>query len=587
MNNNKHLLKLDATSDKDYFSPISNKALQIMKDKPLGWEFLLFAELLNDYMKECEDVKRDLVYENPLGESIALEDPIQIVNWVQERLRLLKSITYFMTRLINEAYRKAIGEPGQSGDAKHIYYVAKKFIEGYKSIIEWRLKFFTLNVDPTYIKFLNLTSNLASNAIKETEAFVIRFHKEANEIFNSSYKDEEKKVIRFSIDLGIPDSPEFHKESERLINMFDEESPNASDAEDLLDTHKIQYMRSGSRLSQTAYVKSVKMECVMDENCLFEMSELYRKTRKAVYEEATRPLSNNPDRHRKNKEKFKESVEKLCFEAVLSKYCGTDRNTAIDIWHHMWTKNRYAGIRSQIATTEIRDIEKIFDEYDRFSGEDWNIEAAGQNLIKGGLQIHDFLNRKGDFLNKQTIGNIPKLVKIVSVARLLTKFMQSKGLNTPVLSFITNGYSDDDVWAVHGHLMKIGYRSDLTVLHFMMDLGFQVIKPDIVISKIFLDWGWLHMKIPGLPKDLRFEDLQGKGKYGQRFKYTCERMYKPAIDLAREIVSKTKKADLEKDIGWVTNNPIREFDIFLVKYGQQPEKEFGIERTLYKATLIA
>ncbi|MFM8340918.1 MAG: hypothetical protein ACKN9F_01730, partial [Methylomonas sp.] len=122
----------------------------------------------------------------------------------------------------------------------------------------------------------------------------------------------------------------------------------------------------------------------------------------------------------------------------------------------------------------------------------------------------------------------------------------------------------------------------LTVLHFMMDIGFQVIKPDIVISRLFLDWGWLHNEITKLPNDLSFDDLQGRGKYGQRFKYTREKMYKPAINLARKIVLNTKKEDLKNDIGWVTDNPIREFDIFLVKYGQQPEKEFGIERTLYK-----
>jgi len=331
----------------------------------------------------------------------------------------------------------------------------------------------------------------------------------------------------------------------------------------------------------------------VNENDVHDMSELYRKTRKVVYEEATRPLSNNPDIHSKNKKRLKKSVEKLCDDAELRKYRGTDKNTATAIWHHLWTKIRYANILSQIATTEINDIKSVFDDYERFSGEDWNIEVLG-HTFKGGLQVHNFFNRGGYFLNKQTIPNVPKLVKIISVARLLIDFLNNKGTNTAVLNFIKNGYSDEDVWAIHGHLMEIGYRGDLTALHFMMDIGFPVIKPDIVISKLFLDWGWLHKIIPELPKDLHFEDLQAKGKkgkpfkgkYGRRFIYTGERMYKPVINLAREIVSKTKQADLEKDIGWVTGNPIREFDIFLVKYGQQPEKEFGIERTLYEATTM-
>ena len=325
----------------------------------------------------------------------------------------------------------------------------------------------------------------------------------------------------------------------------------------------------------------------MNEDDVREMSEIYRKTRRAVYEEATRPLSNNLDIHRQNRERLTESVVKLCNDADLKKYSGTGKSSATAIWHHLWTKNRYAGIRSQIATTEISDIESLFDDYERFFEADWDIEASGHNVIKGGRQVHDFLNRTGDFANKKTIGNIPKLVKIVSVARRLAKFLGDKNPDAPVLDFIKNGYNDEDIWGIHKHLMEIGYRSDLTVLHFMMDIGFQVIKPDIVISKIFLDWGWLHKKIPELPKDLSFKDLQGKGKYRQSFIYTTEKMYKPIIDLARKIVSKTKQEDLEKDIGWVTCNPIREFDIFLVKYGQKPEKEFGIERTLYDVAALS
>jgi hypothetical protein len=340
--------------------------------------------------------------------------------------------------------------------------------------------------------------------------------------------------------------------------------------------------------------KSKKEERVMNENDLRDMSERYRKTRKAVYEEATRPLSNNPDIHQSNKEKLRKLVEKLGTDSDLKKFCGTDKDTATAIWHHLWTKNRYAGIKSILANAEIKDIKNIFNDYESFAGEDWNIEASGHTLISGGRQVHNFIDKTGVFTGMQTKGYIPKLVSLVSVARQLMDFIYKKKANTPVLDFITNGYSIDKVWDIHGHLMALGYRSDLTVLHFMMDIGFPVIKPDIVISKIFLDWGWFHKIIPELPTDLRFEDLQCKGKkgqpfkgkYGQRFKYTNERMYKPVINLARDIVSKTKQSDLENDIGWVTDNPIREFDIFLVKYGQQPEKEFGIERTLYEASTL-
>ena len=80
MNNPKHLRKSTGTLAEDDISHISIKALQIMTDKQNGWEFLFFAELLNDYMKECENVRRDLLYGNPLGERIPLENPIQVIS---------------------------------------------------------------------------------------------------------------------------------------------------------------------------------------------------------------------------------------------------------------------------------------------------------------------------------------------------------------------------------------------------------------------------------------------------------------------------------------------------------------------------
>jgi hypothetical protein len=150
------------------------------------------------------------------------------------------------------------------------------------------------------------------------------------------------------------------------------------------------------------------------------------------------------------------------------------------------------------------------------------------------------------------------------------------------LNFVTGGHPTSDVWAIHEHLMSIGYTKDLTALHFMMDLGFPVIKPDIVITRLFLEWGWLRMVVPNLPGDLSPDDLRGKGKYRQRFEYVKPNMYKAVIELARQIVGVTSQEELIADTGWATENPLREFDIFTVTYGQVPDNEWGVMRTLYE-----
>lgn len=175
---------------------------------------------------------------------------------------------------------------------------------------------------------------------------------------------------------------------------------------------------------------------------------------------------------------------------------------------------------------------------------------------------------------------MPKLKKIVTVARAFKRYFDEHP-DAAAIEFVTRGMPAGNVWRVHDQLLKAGYTADLTALHFMMDAGFQVIKPDVVISRLLLEWGWLHHAIPSLPADLTRYDLQGEGKYGSRYLYTKPTMYKPVIDLARGIVSDLDVDILVADIGWATNNPMREFDIFVVKAGQLPEREFGIERRLY------
>ncbi len=80
--------------------------------------------------------------------------------------------------------------------------------------------------------------------------------------------------------------------------------------------------------------------------------------------------------------------------------------------------------------------------------------------------------------------------------------------------------------------------------------------------------------------DLTLADLEGQGQYRGRYHYTHPRVYRPIIDLSREIVAGLNPNDLRNDIGWVTGNPLREFDFFLVKSGQMPEPQAGLERRL-------
>ena len=58
----------------------------------------------------------------------------------------------------------------------------------------------------------------------------------------------------------------------------------------------------------------------------------YRSVRRDVYEKATEPIIDWPERHIENKKRLKANILKTCNNADLKRYRGTDEATARLIW---------------------------------------------------------------------------------------------------------------------------------------------------------------------------------------------------------------------------------------------------------------
>ncbi|KAF0146364.1 MAG: hypothetical protein FD156_32 [Nitrospirae bacterium] len=206
--------------DDKALADISPKALQILIERPRGWEYRFFAEVLKDYIEKYEDIRRDLLYGVSYGQRTALKDHLEVADWVSQHLSLILNTLTSSTTLLNEGLPVAFGAPGQPGDAKHIHYIAKRFTDGYKRLIEWRLEFLTLNVDDAFSRLLELTSLMATNAIKEIEDYATYIHKETNHIFDNIDQYKEGTEIKLTLTLTAPDTSEISKELERVRRNF-------------------------------------------------------------------------------------------------------------------------------------------------------------------------------------------------------------------------------------------------------------------------------------------------------------------------------------------------------------------------------
>jgi hypothetical protein len=268
----------------------------------------------------------------------------------------------------------------------------------------------------------------------------------------------------------------------------------------------------------------------IDESCLHKMRTTYRAVRKIVYEKATCPAGGHWSQHEENKRHLRDQIVRICADANLDTVSTPDEPSRLRLWRHLWTKNRYAGIRAATASKEIEDIASIFCDYRAFASPEWDLVSKGQEALlhQSGEMIRHFMKRTGPFGGKPTVGNVPKLGKIVSVARAFATYVDEHPYALPI-SFATGSNNPADVWSVHNHLMGLGYTADLTALHCMMDLGFEVIKPDIVISRLFFPRsksGWstaltrsvtkrLSRRIrpswrPCFPRPIRFSSKRGR-----------------------------------------------------------------------------
>jgi hypothetical protein len=167
-----------------------------------------------------------------------------------------------------------------------------------------------------------------------------------------------------------------------------------------------------------------------------------------------------------------------------------------------------------------------------------------------------------------------KVVKYLAVADFLHKHRMANPGALP-LDHYTNGQTFDgthhkgEKWAQERRVLRrvreqfedqIG---TMTALHTMMDMGFKTIKPDRVMTYLFSQLGWLQT----LPRTLSKEQVIAS--------YTRQEVVDEMTIRADVLAASLSQSHPEH-----ASQAHRLLDIWLVKYGQNPEAAFGITRNL-------
>lgn len=203
----------------------------------------------------------------------------------------------------------------------------------------------------------------------------------------------------------------------------------------------------------------------------------------------------------------------------LFKELGNKKNTDKEIFGMLIMVVFYSGFRASTVEKKEKTILKYFSDYKivfHYTEDDIREIMSDKQMIKNEKKIIACINNAKVFNN------------IVSKYKSFQKYLDS---------FDANSSLDNLILLKEELKYKFYFLGNITVYHFLTDLGFNVLKPDRVILRIFKRLGLIESE-----KQLLKTVIQGR-KFSEK-----------------------------------TGLPIRYIDIIFVKYGQKGESNrFGLE----------
>ena len=195
---------------------LSPAALRIYIERPMGWEYLAFAKILEESIASHYKCRLDLELGVTYGQVIDLTDRARATGWVFSKFSQIKQITTGLSQALNGGITKAVGEPGQPGDIKRIEHIALRIADGYFQAIEWALEFHRLNVEPDLQRLMTLASHFSDSVLKEIEEFAARLFDDVSYALANHAPGD---AVNFTLTLTVPDTSAFIEEIQRISRL--------------------------------------------------------------------------------------------------------------------------------------------------------------------------------------------------------------------------------------------------------------------------------------------------------------------------------------------------------------------------------
>ena len=200
---------------------VSSDAFNIMIEKPRGWEYLLFGQVLKDELGHSKELRKDLSYGITLGTGRSFgENILELTGWIKSQLDYIQRIVSNIEPIINVAFQEAVGKPGEPGNERDIVYVAKRLGGVFRELINWSIEFKRVSVPSEWKTLLSNISTFSLSSIEDIEAFSEKYSLEIKKALSTLQVTGKQVVLEMTLKLRSPDTSGFSNELQRLTKLY-------------------------------------------------------------------------------------------------------------------------------------------------------------------------------------------------------------------------------------------------------------------------------------------------------------------------------------------------------------------------------
>ena len=191
-----------------YFSQESERAKELVRDKPRYWEYLLTEELLRSKLSVVDDKFNDLK-KGQIFQPVRSVKPRELLDLIQLKMTDLINLVDMLPSILAE-FGEAWGPTGVPGDAKLIHRTVQKIVDLSRELVNWEVDLLSIEPIPELKPLME--------TMKGWTEVVYREIKTIPEELAKPFLGSETPSGLYNIHLKIeaPPADAFYRELERL-----------------------------------------------------------------------------------------------------------------------------------------------------------------------------------------------------------------------------------------------------------------------------------------------------------------------------------------------------------------------------------